>query len=132
MFFQKIAYANRKILCKVNDILNLYGLNTSDWRVFLYLSMHQSSNITLICEFYEIDRAILSRNVAKLEKLGFLEFLSPDDKREKFITLSTKGKEVFFDANIKIRRYESEVFSVLTKEEKDLFLKLVDSINHNL
>ncbi|EAJ6191979.1 hypothetical protein DK615_07775, partial [Campylobacter lari] len=47
---------------------------------------------------------MLSRVVSKLAKLEYIEFLKADDKREKIITLSAKGKEIFLDANAYIRK----------------------------
>lgn len=132
MFFQKITYMHRKIIQKVNEILKPYQLNTSDWRVFMYLSIYQNSNLSSISDFYNMDKAILSRNVSKLEKLGFLEFLSSNDKREKLITLSSKGKEIFFDINILIRKYEKTILSTICKDDEEKLFKLIDIINDSL
>lgn len=117
---------------KINEILKPYSLNTSDWRVFVYLSINKNSNLSSISEFYNMDKAILSRNVSKLKKLGFLEFLSSNDKREKLITLSAKGKEIFFDINILIRKYEKEVLSSIGKDDEEKLFKLIDIINDTL
>ncbi|WP_139451506.1 MarR family winged helix-turn-helix transcriptional regulator [Campylobacter armoricus] len=132
IFFQKITYTNRKILYKINEILEPFGLKSSDWRVFVYLSQHQNTTLAPICEFYQMDKAILSRVVSKLAKLGYIEFLKADDKREKIITFSVKGKEIFFNANICIRKYEKEILDILNIQDQEKLLKLLDYINEKI
>lgn len=132
MLFQKITYANRKILAHVNEVLKPYNLNSSDWRVFMYLNRHESSTLLPICEFYDMDKAILSRSVYKLEKLGFLEFLKAEDKREKHIKLSQKGEEVFTHNHTIIKKYEDEILLLLDKAYKDIFMDSLDIINNAL
>ncbi|EAK0440708.1 winged helix-turn-helix transcriptional regulator [Campylobacter lari] len=109
-----------------------FGLKSSDWRVFVYLSYHQNSTLAPICEFYQMDKAILSRVVSKLAKLEYIEFLKADDKREKIITLSAKGKEIFFDANVCIRKYEKEILDILDEQDQEVLLKLLDYINEKI
>ncbi|HEC1728249.1 TPA: winged helix DNA-binding protein [Campylobacter lari] len=132
ILFQKITYTNRKILYKVNEILKPFGLKSSDWRVFVYLNQHGYSTLAPICEFYQMDKAILSRVVSKLTKLEYIEFLKADDKREKIITLSAKGKEIFFDANVCIRKYEKEILDILDEQDQEVLLKLLDYINEKI
>ncbi|WP_315970078.1 MarR family winged helix-turn-helix transcriptional regulator [Campylobacter peloridis] len=132
MLFQKITYINRKILHKINEILEPFDLKSSDWRVFVYLSHCQYSTLAPICEFYNMDKAMLSRVVSKLAKLEYIEFLKADDKREKIITLSAKGKEIYFDANVRIRQYEKEILDILKQDDQDKLLKLLDYINEKI
>lgn len=132
MFFQKIALLHRKMIYKINEILKPFHLNTSDWRVFLYLSQVEQSSLIQICEFYSIDKAILSRNVAKLHKFDFIIFLESQDKREKIISLSPKGKEIYFKINFLIRTYESKILEDLNTKEKQELNHIIDKINLNL
>ncbi|WP_280642222.1 MarR family winged helix-turn-helix transcriptional regulator [Campylobacter ornithocola] len=113
-------------------MLEPFGLKSSDWRVFVYLNHHQNSTLAPICEFYQMDKAILSRVVSKLGKLGYIEFLKANDKREKIITLSAKGKEVYFDANFCIRQYEKEILGILNSQDQEKLLKLLDYINKKI
>lgn len=75
---------------------------------------------------------MLSRVVSKLAKLEYIEFLKADDKREKIITLSAKGKEIYFDANVRIRQYEKEILDILKQDDQDKLLKLLDYINEKI
>ncbi|CAM4096489.1 hypothetical protein [Campylobacter armoricus] len=79
-----------------------------------------------------MDKAILSRVVSKLAKLRYIEFLKADDKREKIITFSVKGKEIFFNANICIRKYEKEILDILNIQDQEKLLKLLDYINEKI
>ncbi|EAJ5672876.1 winged helix-turn-helix transcriptional regulator [Campylobacter lari] len=132
ILFQKIIYTNRKILYQVNEILKPFGLKSSDWRVFVYLNQHGYSTLAPICEFYQMDKAMLSRVVSKLAKLEYIEFLEADDKREKIITLSAKGKEIFLDANAYIRKYERNILDILDVKDQERLLKLLDYINEKI
>ncbi|EAI7253043.1 MarR family winged helix-turn-helix transcriptional regulator [Campylobacter lari] len=132
ILFQKITYTNRKILYQVNEILKPFGLKSSDWRVFVYLNQHGYSTLAPICEFYQMDKAMLSRVVSKLAKLEYIEFLEADDKREKIITLSAKGKEIFLDANAYIRKYERNILDILDVKDQERLLKLLDYINEKI
>ncbi|RKO65456.1 hypothetical protein CKA54_01165 [Campylobacter sp. P255] len=96
------------------------------------MSYHQNSALAPICEYYQMDKALLSRAVSKLAKLGYIDFLKSDDKREKIITLSTNGMKVYHDANIYIREYEKEILSILNIQDQEKLLKLLDYINEKI
>ncbi|TKX28108.1 hypothetical protein CQA38_09100 [Campylobacter sp. MIT 12-5580] len=132
MFFQKIALMHRKIVYNVNKILKPFGLSLSDWRVFLYLSHTKSTALVPICEFYDLDKAMLTRSVSKLHKLGFIEFLEAEDKREKIITLSASGKAIYYDINFCIREYEAKILADINAKDKEFFIQIIDKINQKL
>ncbi|WP_257395177.1 MarR family winged helix-turn-helix transcriptional regulator [Campylobacter lari] len=113
-------------------MLKPFGLKSSDWRVFVYLNQHGYSTLAPICEFYQMDKAMLSRVVSKLAKLEYIEFLKADDKREKIITLSAKGKEIFLDANAYIRKYERNILDIIDVKDQERLLKLLDYINEKI
>ncbi|WP_044598917.1 hypothetical protein [Campylobacter peloridis] len=75
---------------------------------------------------------MLSRIVSKLKKQAYIEFLQAEDKREKIITLSPRGKEIYFDANVRIRQYEKEILDILKQDDQDKLLKLLDYINEKI
>lgn len=132
MFFKKITYANRKIVSKLNEILKPFNINATDWRIFAYLSSTKSASLSEICEFYQMDKALTSRICKKLENLDYIEFSTSNDKREKIISLSLKGKELYFDAHILISEYEKQVSMDLDYAEFGMFINILDKINKKL
>ncbi|MBZ7987899.1 MarR family winged helix-turn-helix transcriptional regulator [Campylobacter canadensis] len=132
MFYQKIAYADRKIIQKINSISSEYNLNFSDLRVFSYLSKTKDCNISSICAYYDLDRALLSRTINKLKQMKLIHISKNEDKREKIISLSTKAKEIYFDINIKLQAFDETLLSPLNSDEKYMLFNLLDKINKNL
>ena len=132
MFLKKIIILNRKIINNINEILNPFGINATDWRIFVYLSDKDSSTLSEISNFYQMDKAITSRISSKLLKLELIEFTKSNDKREKIISLSTKGKELYFDASIKISNFEKKLTKNLDIMQKSIFINILDEINKKL
>lgn len=132
MFLKKIIALNRKIINNINEILNPFGINATDWRIFVYLSEKDNSTLSEISNFYQMDKAITSRTSSKLLKLELIEFNQSNDKREKIISLSTKGKELYFDASIKISNFEKKLTKNLDIMQKSIFINILDEINKKL
>lgn len=85
-----------------------------------------------ICEHYKIDKAMLSRIISKLKKLELIKYLQAEDKREKIISLSEKGKEIYLKINEVIRKYEKEILADLNTKDREKLLELLDCINNKL
>lgn len=67
--------------------------------------------------------------VVRLEQKGFLEsFGSPDDRRIKMVRITAKGEDCCMDSDKGMEQAEQKLLHSLTKEEKTVFLDLLEKV----
>ena len=68
----------------------------------------------------------------KLEKEGFIEMIpSPNDKRNKFLSLTQKGKDYNKALTEISNELQTTFFKGFSKDEKESFCKLLEKIDKN-
>jgi DNA-binding MarR family transcriptional regulator len=95
-----------------------FNLSVADWRVLGLTNTFGSASAAEICSAFEIDRAEVSRAVARLIEAGLVE--RDDDPRhrsKKQISPTEKGKAIFQRA-VKMREsYFTKIMQDLSTEE---------------
>jgi len=97
-----------------------FNLSVADWRVLGLTNNVGSSSAADICNAFEIDRAEVSRAVARLTKAGLIERdTDPAHRGKKRISPTEKGKAIFQSA-VKMREaYFAKIMQDLSAEETD-------------
>ena len=85
---------------------------------------------TDLAEKLSLDLSTLSRNLDKLIKIHLIKKkISKRDKRSYVITLSSRGKEIYQQLNIKINNDFQKIYSQLNVEETDQMVDILSKIN---
>ncbi len=128
LFFQEYARVYRQIINDVNRILKPYGLTSVLWRIFLYLEKHGTAKASHIYEYYSMDKGMTSRYIAKLRAGGFVEYIEQNGKIKKILQLTETGHQLFKEINVKIREHEKDVLSILTPEEQNAIMVIIEKL----
>ena len=105
------------------------NLNETEFEMIRYISKREFRTFTEVKNYLNVDKGLVTRMSKKLESLGYLTITTDsDDLRKKLLYPTKKALE------IKNEIYDEEVLfydaclRVLSNEEKEVFLKLVDKV----
>lgn len=113
------------------SIWNNLLLNSSKNEVYIFwlLYRRQEVNMTEIAEYIHVPLNTATGIIARMEKNGFvLRNRSKEDKRVVTICLTEKGMLQVDELVKQLTRYAMELFTSFTKEEMDIFYRMIDKV----
>lgn len=95
----------------LNDLLTAHELNYSLWLVIY--TLHERGVLTSIelAKLLNVSKPSIAKRTSTLQQLGLIEHHSSEDKREKNLFLSDKGRALFEICTAKIDQYEAELLA---------------------
>lgn len=108
------------------------GLVYSHIRIIVLLNIYGKLSMKEISEKISRDKSTVTTLVNKLEKLGYIEKeISTKDKRIIYLTLKEKSNEII-DIIIEVSNdFDKKVDKILSFEEKEALLKLMQKLINN-
>lgn len=89
---------------------NIYGMTRTQWRVMANLGRFGAMSAAEICRIAHVEKTKVSRAVAQLESLGFLErSRASDDRRRENLRLTRRGRDVFEELGARGLAYQAEL-----------------------
>lgn len=128
LFFQEYSRVYRQIINDVNRILKPYGLTSVLWGIILYLHRHNTAKASNIYEYYNMDKGMTSRYIAKLKEQGYVDYVVEKGRQKKILKLTDSGKELFNEIKLKIRSHESNVLSIFSDDERKILMDMVEKL----
>lgn len=129
MEFREINKIVRNLNLYKNKCSKNHELNDTEFELVRYVSKRDSRPQKEIAEYLNVDKALVSRMVQKLSKLGYIEILEDsEDARKKLIKCTSKGysiKDSMYEIEVS---YFNAITSVLSNEDKQIFLNLVNKV----
>ncbi len=127
-FRSALLVSARLMSDQINTILEPYSLNYSLWQVLHTIHFKHSCTSIDIAEYLNISKPAVTKRIHILIELELLEQIDTEDKRQKMLTLSSKGLSLFeqcssdqFEYSL-IRHIEPEQLA-LVKATLELVLK---------
>ena len=109
-----------------------YGVGFPEQIILMYLAEHGPVNQDTIARHYMIDKGAIAKTVNKLEEKGFIQrHENPDDKREKILSLSEKGRGIITEMSANLDDWYKVIFEGITPQEIELTQKVVDMMAAN-
>jgi len=103
------------------------------YSVLYFLFENNGCNQQYICNNLAIDKTAMVKIIDYLIKSGFVDRnVNPDDRREHFIVLTKKGLKQTEQIVNSFNAMDEEMFSVVTKEEKELFISVLEKMTEHL
>ena len=90
--------ASRLVQNLFDEAFRPVGLEGTQYTVLGHAFVYGPISLTKLADLMHVDRTTLARNLAPLEKRGFVEIKPGSDRRAKFINITSKGKEVLSEA----------------------------------
>lgn len=112
----------------VNEALKPLNLYSSEWTVLNFVAKHDSFPQSDIAAALEIEGAAISKTLSKMEQKGLIVRTSSQDKREKRISLTEKGRELYPLAAQAAGSHRSAVLAGLSRDDRRQMLFFIQSM----
>lgn len=112
----------------VNEVMKPLGLYSSEWAVLNFVAKHDSFPQSDIAAALEIEGAAISKTLSKMEQKGLIVRTSSQDKREKRISLTEKGRELYPLAAQAAGSHRSAVLAGLSRDDRRQMLSFIQSM----
>lgn len=112
----------------VNEALKPLNLYSSEWTVLNFVAKHDSFPQSDIAAALEIEGAAISKTLSKMEQKGLIVRTSSQDKREKRISLTEKGRELYPLAAQAAGNHRSAVLAGLSRDDRQQMLSFIQSM----
>ena len=119
--FQKSRYLTNCL----NETLKQHNLFSSQWAILYCLHTHGPMTLTQIWKYLNVEAPSITRGVARLETLGWVQRVDGADKREKIVTLTGMAEESLPVIEQTILAFEEEMIGSMTIEEQQQFMNLL-------
>ena len=126
--FHKLFQQNRYLTNQLNDVLQPFGLFSSQWTIIYCLAQHETMTLTQIWRYINVEAPTVTRTVNRLEKLGWVRRVEGMDKREKIIALTSKAQQQLPRILVEIQAFEAQMLGSLTEEEQRQFMRLLQKM----
>ena len=112
----------------VNEVMKPLGLYSSEWAVLNFVAKHDSFPQSDMAAALEIEGAAISKTLSKMEQKGLIVRTSSQDKREKRISLTEKGRELYPLAAQAAGNHRSAVLAGLSRDDRQQMLSFIQSM----
>lgn len=129
--FQLIEEFNKKDFSK-----NYSELNISDVHSIDFIGKTKNPNITSLSKHMNFTKSGALKIVKKLLERGYIkQFQNPDNKKEKYFSLTEKGREIFIKHEILHKEAEekdSKIFQNFSDVEKETISKFLNLLENDI
>jgi len=122
-------FQNARLLQKeLNDALQQHGLYASQWSVLFILQEKGALTLTQIWRYLHVEAPTITRTVARLETLGYVEKVAGADRREKCIQLTPFAQEKVPQIQQSIEAFEEKFTARLSEQELETMRGLLQKM----
>lgn len=126
--FHALFQKNRYLTNCLNETLKQHNLYSSQWMIIYCLHTHGPMTLTQIWKYLNVEAPSITRAVARLETLGWVQRVDGADKREKIVTLTGMAEESLPAIEQTILAFEDEMIGSMTIEEQQQFMNLLQKM----
>ncbi len=128
--FREVHHLHRRV---VEKRVERTGVFRSQHMTLMYLSCHAGCSQKDIAEAHRVSSAAVAVNLKKLEQMGLVErIVDAEDNRCNRITITEKGRRIVEESKTIFQQIDEEMFSLLTDEEMDVFVRCLDKMQSRL
>jgi DNA-binding MarR family transcriptional regulator len=130
---EKYGVLKRNLSLLAHRHFSKIGLNNQQALVLKLLSEHTELSVTELAEKTRSDQASISRTLSSLEKSGFIaRKKAAADARVLSSQLTKKGKNKSLELKELYTGFAEKTFSFLSREEKQNFMEILETLNTNI
>lgn len=131
-FFHQFLLLSRPFEHQLNLELGKHGLYRAQWSLLYYLANNGSATLVELANYQRTEKPTVTRTVAKLEELGYLEHIPGKDRREKRMQLTEYGKTIYLEVRKTVDDFEQEILKGVSEKDQLESIQVMKEIRKNL
>jgi DNA-binding MarR family transcriptional regulator len=112
----RVRRLNRVVTKIYDDSLRPLGLRTAQQTILVAISLMNTPTPTDIERRLSLDKSTVSRNVERMQRRGWLEFVPREDGRSHYLKLTANGAKLLRESRVLWHIAQKRVASLLGKE----------------
>lgn len=120
--------ASNRISNFYDSMLKPIDLSVNQYSLLVNLRRLEKSNIITLANYVDLERTTLVRTLKPLIKKGFIQDIALEGKRDRELTLTTKGIEVVEQGKILWGKAQNEIENRIGKENLKLLYEILEKI----
>ncbi|MCC8139607.1 MAG: MarR family transcriptional regulator [Lachnospiraceae bacterium] len=130
-----IKHIDTKMTKQANERFDTYGVTFRQVRLLMFLLEMGAEAVSLksLEKRFEVAQSTAAGLVVRLEKKGLVQgYVPADDKRQKFVRLTEKGKELCISIEEDMREGERILLQSMDEKERMQFYSLLRKVNDSM
>ncbi|MFC4624107.1 MarR family winged helix-turn-helix transcriptional regulator [Daeguia caeni] len=108
-----------------------FALTPVQYAALVAIQAYDGCDATRLSSLIAFDRSTIGSVLDRLEKRNLIiRRPSPTDRRQRLISLTQEGKDLLENCKEAVERVQNRIVGVLSREERETFLKLMKRIVH--
>lgn len=132
ILFHSIHQLSRQLTRCLNEALEPFGLYNAQWSVLYVLKEKGTLTQKELCEYLAVEAPPMTRTIQRLGKQGYVEQRSGEDKRKKYIQLSSKAAEEFPVWEEAVLKANDKVLTLLPEHSQEVLQQLISEWTHGI
>ncbi len=125
----QLAMASHVVSSQFHKELEKSGIKPVAWRILYCLWSKPNMRLTELARHVLYKQPRVTKQIAQLEMDGLIKkTVQPDDRRNLYLRLTTKGRDIVYPLIQKSAKHEAEVLSVLSKADQIKFRKTLSRL----
>ena len=112
----RVRLLNRIVTKAYDDCLRPIGLRTAQQSILVAISLMKTPTPKHIERRLSLDKSTVSRNVERMQRRGWVEFVSAEDGRSHYLKLTPKGQKLLRESAAAWEQAQKKVSVLLGKE----------------
>lgn len=130
--FQRYLLLYRPLISRLNELLSEYDLSYSLWQVIFFVKNNGPSTLVEISVHFNVEKPTITRTVQRLEEKQLINVKQGKDRREKIISLSEFGEDLYQNCRQKITKLEYEAMQGIPIDEQSTVFEILPKIRENI
>ncbi|MFE8699878.1 MarR family winged helix-turn-helix transcriptional regulator [Cytobacillus sp. FJAT-54145] len=126
--FHTLNQKVRLLSKEANEVLQKYGLFSSQWTILYVLSEKGPMTQMDISDYIKVEAPTVTRTLTRLEESGWIVRKPGKDKREKTVELTEMAKNKYPIVKQSIMEFEQEFIVQLSQQEQQQLLNLLGKL----
>ncbi|MFC5601760.1 MarR family winged helix-turn-helix transcriptional regulator [Sporosarcina koreensis] len=120
------------MLNQVNAKLAQYGLFSSQWQIMKLLMQEGAMTPAEIAQRQQVEKPSITKILQRLGEMEYVESTPGQDKREKWIRLTSSGEAVCRDVMEQLASLYEDLLKGSSKEEVEIAISVLARAHQNL
>ena len=124
----RVRLLNRIVTKAYDDSLRPLGLRTAQQTILVAISLMKTPTPTQIERRLSLDKSTVSRNVERMQRRGWVEFVSGEDGRSHHLKLTATGEKLLRESTTAWERAQKKMAVLLGRKGLTALLRILSAL----